>query len=69
MSQLDGGIRLLGRAKDGDRNYDVSLWLDADQRISQGSCQCNHYNQNRLRLGPCAHMLALRMSQSQKAAA
>lgn len=68
-SQPGGGVRLFARAKDGDRNYDVSLRLDADQRIAEGSCQCNHYNQNRLRLGPCAHMLALRMSQSQKAAA
>jgi hypothetical protein len=68
-SQPGGGVRLSARVKDGERNYDVSLRLDADQRIAEGSCQCNHYNQNRLRLGPCAHMLALRMSQSQKAVA
>ena len=64
-----GGSMLRGRVKDGDKKYDVALRIDADARIAEGSCQCNHYNQNRLRMGPCAHMLALRISQSQKAAA
>lgn len=64
-----GGSMLSGRVKDGDNKYDVALRIDADARIADGSCQCNHYKQNRLRMGPCAHMLALRMSQSQKAVA
>ncbi|MFL6658114.1 MAG: SWIM zinc finger family protein, partial [Massilia sp.] len=67
-AQADGGIQLSCLAKDGHNKYMVTLRLDADQRIADGSCQCNHYTQNRLRMGPCAHMLALRMTQSQKAA-
>lgn len=65
----DGGIRLQAHAVDGKKTHDVWLRLDADQRIAQGSCQCNHYTQNKLRMGPCAHMLALRMAHAQKAAA
>ena len=36
------------------------LILNADQQLVDGSCQCNFFRQNRLRRGPCAHMLALR---------
>ncbi|GGZ11195.1 SWIM zinc finger family protein [Pseudoduganella plicata] len=62
-AQADGGLRLAGQAKSGRKQYDVSLRLDADLRIADGTCQCNHFTQNRLRQGPCAHMLALRLAQ------
>jgi predicted nucleic acid-binding Zn finger protein len=65
----DGGISLKACAKDGNKKYDVYLRLDTDQRIAAGICQCNFFTQNRLRMGPCAHLLALRMTQSQNAAA
>lgn len=65
----DGGIAVKGRAKEGKHDYDVYLRLDTDQRIAAGICQCNFFTQNRLRQGPCAHLLALRMTQSQKATA
>ncbi|MES2264960.1 MAG: SWIM zinc finger family protein [Pseudomonadota bacterium] len=65
----DGGIRLGGLARHGERQYQVSLRLDADERIVDGACQCNHYNQNRMRQGPCAHMLALRLAQAQRRSA
>lgn len=58
----DGGLRLVGRVQDGNHQHDVMLQLDADGRIVDGACQCNHYSQNRLRLGPCAHMLVLRLA-------
>jgi hypothetical protein len=61
-----GGLRLTGRVKEGDKQYDVTLQIDADQRIADGACQCNHFTQNRLRLGPCAHMLALRLARAPK---
>ena len=60
----DGGILLSGIATQGKKHYQVSLRLDTDERIVGGECQCNHYTQNRLRHGPCAHMLALRMAQA-----
>jgi hypothetical protein len=67
-AQPDGGIRLRGQFKAHSREHAVSLRLDADQRIVDGNCECNHFSQNRLRHGPCAHMLALRMAQGSNAA-
>jgi hypothetical protein len=68
-AEPDGGIFLRGQARSGDKRYQVALRLDADQRIVDGNCQCNHFTQNRLRQGPCAHMLALRLAQAQRRAA
>jgi hypothetical protein len=65
-TQADGGLRLAGVARSGERQYDVALRFDADLRIADGSCQCNHFTQNRLRRGPCAHMLALRLAQGDR---
>jgi len=61
----DGSIRLRAQAKQGDRQYQVMLRLDADERIVDGACQCNFFTYNRMHKGPCAHMLALRMSRKQ----
>jgi len=61
----DGSIRLSAQAKQGDRQYQVMLRLDADERIVDGACQCNFFTFNRMHKGPCAHMLALRMSRQQ----
>lgn len=56
------GERLVitGKVKDGGREYEPQLVLNADQQQQDGHCGCNFYGQNRLRRGPCAHMLALR---------
>jgi len=64
-----GGLRLTGTVKENRKTLAVMLRLDVDLRITDGSCQCNHFSQNRLRQGPCAHMLALRMAQARKAQA
>jgi len=60
----DGATRLSGVARSGERRYRATLTLDADLRIVDGACECNHYTQHRLRRGPCAHMLALRLAQA-----
>jgi len=59
-----GGARLSGVVRSGDRRYRAMLVLDADQRIVDAACECNQFNQYRLRNGPCAHMLALRIAQA-----
>lgn len=56
-----GAVRLSGQVTEGEHRYEAALQLDADLRIVDGACQCNHFTQNRLRMGPCAHMLALRL--------
>lgn len=56
-----GRVQLTGRVKDKQRDYTPQLTIDTDERIVGGECTCNFYQQNRLRKGPCEHMLALRM--------
>jgi hypothetical protein len=60
-----GGTTLRGKVKDGARTFEPWLRLDLDERIVDGQCQCNHFTQNRLRRGPCAHLLALRLARAQ----
>ncbi len=59
-----GGLRLRGQVQGERRQHAVSLRLDADLRMVDGSCECDHYVRNRLYRGPCEHMLALRMAEA-----
>jgi len=63
----DGATRLSGVARSGERRYRALLLLDADGRIVDGACECNQFIQHRLRQGPCAHMLAVRLAQERAA--
>ena len=62
-----GSVRVEGSVTERERQYTVSLRIDADQRITDANCNCNWFQQNRLRAGPCEHMLALRMAHSRQA--
>ena len=58
----DNDVRVLeGSIKYRNREYAPSLKIDSDERIIAGDCTCNWHQQNRLRKGPCEHILALRM--------
>lgn len=55
-------VRVLEGTVSGPRTkYKPSLRIDSDERIIAGDCSCNWHQQNRLRMGPCEHILALRM--------
>lgn len=54
------GLTVGGSVKEGGREYQPRLVLDADERLQDGQCTCNFFQQNKLRRGPCAHMLAVR---------
>jgi hypothetical protein len=61
-TEEDGqGVSLQGRVRHGDRPKEPWLRLDADERVVDARCTCNFYQQNRLRMGPCEHILALRL--------
>ncbi len=61
-------VVITGQVKDRGREHEPRLTLNADQQLQDGQCNCNFYRQNRLRRGPCAHMLALRqLAQAQLA--
>ena len=64
QARADGGVSISGKCKgaSGQREYFMSLQLDADQRVASGECQCSHFVRHRMTKGPCEHMLALRLS-------
>lgn len=63
IEHADGYARISGQVPrgDGQRWFDTQLELDADERITDARCNCNHYQQHRLYHGPCQHMVALRL--------
>ena len=63
-----GRVNVHGTVADREREYTPSLVIDADQRIADAACDCNFFQQNRLRKGPCAHVLALRMQHARRVA-
>jgi hypothetical protein len=66
-----GAIRFRQAQEDPSRNVHVkggvgketcSLTLNPDHRLTQGECTCSYFFQNKLRKGPCEHLLALRLA-------
>jgi hypothetical protein len=62
----DGATKLSGVVKDGGRKHNVELVIDTDDRMRQTQCNCHFYIKNRMRMGPCEHLLALKMSHAQR---
>jgi hypothetical protein len=58
--------RIAGRVTEDGRQHEVSLTINADERITGGTCTCWHFRQNALRKGPCPHMIALRRAAEAK---
>jgi hypothetical protein len=54
------GARLLVVAK--VENTSVEAMFTADQRIGKAKCSCSYFHKNRLRMGPCRHLLALQLA-------
>jgi len=62
-----GGTTIRGTVTESGRENTPFVRIDADQRIADATCNCNWFQQNRLRKGPCKHMLALRMAHARQA--
>lgn len=62
----DGKIKLTGTVKERHRTHYPMMVIDSEDRIVEATCDCNHYNMNKLRKGPCEHMLALRMAYNKR---
>jgi hypothetical protein len=60
--QTAAGLKLWGSVRAPNQTVEPSLLIDADERVSEGTCQCNFARQNGLRQGPCEHQLALRIA-------
>lgn len=60
------GTLLKGRVKHKGKTFKVEAYIDHDARLVRASCDCNFYRQNKLRQGPCPHILALRMAKAKE---
>lgn len=56
---------LTATVKESSRVHAVRVIIDPDERIVDAACNCNFHAQNKLMQGPCAHILAARMADSQ----
>ncbi|MDC0717763.1 SWIM zinc finger family protein [Nannocystis bainbridge] len=48
------------------RDYRPQLTLDDDGRVRGAECTCAFYRKHKLKEGPCAHLIALRIAQAQE---
>lgn len=63
MDDIKGEIRYLAaKVKDKQNTYAPLLELDTDNRPKYAQCNCPFYNYNKLRQGPCRHMVALSLA-------
>ncbi len=61
----DGAFEIEGTVND-RKSMEVFLRVGSDQQVLEGRCTCNFFQQNKMRKGPCEHMLALRIQHNQK---
>ncbi|WP_347219171.1 SWIM zinc finger family protein [Chryseobacterium sp.] len=69
--KIDYGVKndvlhIKGTIKENNFTHKTEAFIDKDQRLTDGNCQCNFYKTNGLRQGPCEHILATRMMISKK---
>lgn len=48
------------------REYRPQLVLDDDGRVKSAECTCTFYRKHKLKEGPCAHLIGLRVAQAQE---
>jgi hypothetical protein len=58
------GRRIVGIVDDGKARHPVELEIDGDERLVRATCTCNFHKTNQLRLGPCEHILAARITKA-----
>lgn len=62
-----GWLALGGAVRDDSGEYSPRLTIDGDARIESAECSCYFHQSNRLRKGPCEHILALRLQHTRSA--
>lgn len=62
----DDVLTIQGTVKENNYTYKTDASIDKDQRLIDGKCQCNFYESNGLRQGPCEHILATRIMMHRK---
>jgi len=54
-------LYITGKVKSKTETFNTLAVIDKDQRLTDGSCDCSFYGANKLKKGPCEHILATRM--------
>ena len=62
----EGMLKLTGKVKHEGRNFTPEALIDRDERLKSANCGCYFFMQNKLRMGPCEHILALRLAHNQR---
>lgn len=62
------GLEITGKVQvEADRReYRPQLTIDDDGRVKSAECTCTFFRKHRLKEGPCAHLIALRIAQAQE---
>jgi hypothetical protein len=55
-------LHVKGKVKVEKETYSVSAFIDRDSRLVDAECECQFFKANKLRKGPCEHILATRMA-------
>jgi len=54
-------LEIKGKVRAKNETFSTLALIDKDQRLIDGSCECAFYQSNKLKKGPCEHILATRM--------
>jgi hypothetical protein len=54
-------LRIKGKVNTNEETLSTLAVIDKDQRLIDGSCDCDFFRSNQLKKGPCEHILATRM--------
>ena len=54
-------LEIKGKVRTKNETFSTLALIDKDQRLIDGSCECAFYQSNKLKKGPCEHILATRM--------
>lgn len=67
---LGEGLELVGKVVVAaeKREYRPQMMLTEDDRVKKAECTCAFYRQHKMKEGPCAHLVALRLLQAQQEA-
>ena len=55
-------LRVAGKVKTSNTTFHTTAVIDKDMRLTDASCECSFYTSNKLKKGPCEHILATRMA-------
>ena len=61
QEQSPEGQTIKGEVVDNGTIYNPEITIDNDLRLTNATCKCHFYYQNKLNKGPCEHMLAVRL--------